>query len=400
MLDVGLHLLELLAVEPPGLEEDAVGDADLPDVVKERPLDQRAHVRRRQPDLLADPRAQDGHPVVVGVRVSVALGDGVPERLERVQVGVEEAHREFHDPPGQVEKHRVQDRGGKQDRERDPEAGADAVAAERADRLRGKGEEPVRDADRFPRGVLDRETIRRCGFPPRRTVSLSAPPEGRGTGWRAAAARTAAASSYSSVKISVNNVPSVRHSRNDTKSPKELFSVFLLKSRNASRSVEASTRAGSAYKPPYRLVEPLRLGKDVRHRFAANPVPFQQRDAHGGEDGHDKGGRGQAQQQGAADEPLQRMPPLPGPPVPRPTVIPRIPPWISIPPGRKVRLMHDALSLSLPFPCSPQSVKFLATKGPFTHNYLRFPGLSTPPERRCSCTEGPVRRSFSREDVP
>ena len=75
-LGVLAHLLELVAVEPAGLQQDAIRDADLADVV-----DHRAHLHGLEL-VVAEAKLAREHQGVLGHALGVAAGVGVL-RLDR-----------------------------------------------------------------------------------------------------------------------------------------------------------------------------------------------------------------------------------------------------------------------------------------------------------------------------
>ena len=70
----------LLVVERARLQQHAVRDADLADVVEDRPEANRLHLVRRQPEQLGDAHGERGEPLAVAVQVGVARLDRVRER--------------------------------------------------------------------------------------------------------------------------------------------------------------------------------------------------------------------------------------------------------------------------------------------------------------------------------
>ena len=69
---MALHDLALLGVELARLEEDAVGDADLADVVQRARVAQQLGVRDAQPIWRREALAQEAHPLDVRAGVAVA----------------------------------------------------------------------------------------------------------------------------------------------------------------------------------------------------------------------------------------------------------------------------------------------------------------------------------------
>ncbi len=136
------HHGELGLVEPRGLQEDGIGDADLAHVVEHRALDEGAHGVVVEPERLADPRGVDRDPVVVGVRVAVALGDGAADHLEHLQVRIEEVEGEPGQASHQAQDDRVEQRRGQEDRSDRERDGAQQSLAGCGLLLRGGDEHP------------------------------------------------------------------------------------------------------------------------------------------------------------------------------------------------------------------------------------------------------------------
>ena len=98
------HDLPLVVVERPGLREDPVRDADLPDVVEEGAVGDGVELLGREPDAQRDPGRMGGEPLAVVLRRRV-LG------LDRVGEGGDDGMRRFHPDEGTSEAKGAADAG-------------------------------------------------------------------------------------------------------------------------------------------------------------------------------------------------------------------------------------------------------------------------------------------------
>ena len=105
---MALHVVELARVERPGLEQDGVGDADLPDVVQHARRADHLQLLALDPQLDRELAGVAGDALGVRMGVAVLRVDGARERVDRVdEAGAEVALGGLRGREGEVDRLRV-----------------------------------------------------------------------------------------------------------------------------------------------------------------------------------------------------------------------------------------------------------------------------------------------------
>ena len=98
---MALHDLEFLCGQFAGFEQNAVGNADLADIVQKSADHQIGNLLFRQVHRLGQSDCIVSDPVVVGVGIRIPLGNGVAEGVHQGEIGVQQASGQ----PGRLLQH-------------------------------------------------------------------------------------------------------------------------------------------------------------------------------------------------------------------------------------------------------------------------------------------------------